>query len=71
MRERGSKLPGPKGGPEREEQVMIIVVEKWWIYFGGASLDDCAFGEPGVRRAREGEAGLECQWWWWRFVAGA
>ena len=26
MRERGSKLPGPKGGPEREEQVMMMVV---------------------------------------------
>ena len=26
MRDRGSKLPGPKGGPEREEQVTVVTV---------------------------------------------
>ena len=33
MRERGSKLPGPKGGPEREEQVTMVVVAVLWLMF--------------------------------------
>ena len=34
MRDRGSKLPGPKGGPEREEQVRALMI--WMILFAAA-----------------------------------
>ena len=57
MRDRGSKLPGPKGGPEREEQVaMVVVAMLWWMFLmlgemwalfnvGGACVCDGAFGD--------------------------
>ena len=55
MRDRGSKLPGPKGGPEREEQVTIFNGDQcygWgrcaWVYFGCACLGDAAFGEAQI-----------------------
>ena len=31
MRDRASKLPGPKGGPEREEQVKVVVVKNLMV----------------------------------------
>ena len=33
MRDRASKLPGPKGGPEREEQVKVVMVMNLMVNF--------------------------------------
>ena len=33
MRDRASKLPGPKGGPEREEQVKVVMVTNLMVNF--------------------------------------